>query len=86
MDSPEELAEMFRIYHVVENECEKFLSISAFAMKDKNFKKKSASSTLKAIENYKKLPAGLRRELEKNKTAHVSKIDKIEKMCKNVLN
>ena len=81
-----DLPTMFRIYHAVEMEIEKFLSISAYAMKNKVHKIKSAESTLRAIEEYKKLPTALRKKLEKDKTSNVSRIDEIEKMCRIGIN
>lgn len=76
---------MLRIYHWVELEAEKFLSISAYAMKRKDFEKKSAESTLKAIEEYKKLPIELRKEIEKDPSTNVSKIIELERLCRRAI-
>ncbi|MFA4960476.1 MAG: hypothetical protein WC548_02325 [Candidatus Pacearchaeota archaeon] len=76
---------MLRIYHLVESESEKFLSFSSFAMKNKIFKLKSARSTLEAIKEYKKLPTELKMELKKDPATNASKIDEIEKLCKETL-
>ena len=76
-----ELANFMKIYRNVEMEAGKFLSISAYAMKNKSLKKKSAESTLKAIGEYKKLPTEIRAELEKDNENYVSKIDEVERLC-----
>lgn len=77
-----DLPKMMGVFHEVESELRDFLSLSAFALKDKTFKKKKAASALKAIEEYKKLPKKLRIELEKDKNFYVSNIEQIEKLCK----
>ncbi len=80
-----ELPKIMKAYHEVESELRDFLSISAFALKDKTYKKKKAESSLKAIAEYRKLPKELRQELEKDKDAYVSNIDQVEKLCKESL-
>lgn len=76
-----DLVEYMQIYHNAENEAAKFLTISAYAMKNKTSKIKSAQSTLKAIEEYKKLPEELRVELEKNKDSYLHNINEVERLC-----
>ena len=73
---------MLRVFHEVESETKDFLYLSAFGMKYKDKIIKSAQTTLKAIEEYKKLPIELRKELENDKSTYVSKIIELEKACK----
>ncbi len=80
-----EMAQMMRVYHQVESAAKDFLFISASAMKNKEHAVKSAQATLRTLENYKKLPLEIRKELEKDKSSHVSKIVELEKLCKEVL-
>jgi hypothetical protein len=80
-----DVLKMLRVYHGVESEAEKFLTVSSFAMKNKEYKEKCAESTLKAIEEYKKLPIELRKEIEKDPSTNVSKIIEIEKMCRDAI-
>ncbi len=78
----QDVLHMLRTYHLVELEAEKFWFIAAFPRKDKAQKVKSAQTVLNAIEEYKKLPLELRKELEKDKSAHVSKLVELERICK----
>ena len=80
-----EVLNISRVFHQVESEAQIFLSISAFAMKNKAHSVKSALATLRAIEEYKKLPSELRKELENDKSASVSKIVEIERLCKETI-
>jgi hypothetical protein len=80
-----DVLKMLHVFHEVESETQKFLSISAFAMKKKDFEKKSAESTLKAIEEYKKLPPKLKKELENDPSTHVSKIIELERLCREAV-
>jgi hypothetical protein len=77
-----EISRMIKVYHEVETAANIFLFQSSFAVKHK---KGGAERTLKAIEEYKKLPQEVRNELEKDKEAHVSKIIELEKLCREVI-
>jgi len=77
----DEVVDMLRMFHAVESEAKIFLLIVSFPMKKKDQRVKSAQKTLKAIEDYKKLPGEVRRELETDKNNHVSKIVEIERLC-----
>ncbi len=46
----EETVHLMRVYHSVEKEARDFLSITAYAAKNKEHRLKSAERTLKAIE------------------------------------
>ncbi len=81
----DEVIHAMKVYHKVELEAEKFLSFAAFAMKHKELKIRSARETLKAIEEYRKLPLELKKKLEEDKTCRVSQIDELEKICKETL-
>jgi hypothetical protein len=80
-----EVLNMLLVYHEVESQATEFLSFSAFAMKHKEHKIKSAQRTLKAIEEYKKLPSEIRKELEKDKNNNVSRIIGLERLCKETI-
>ncbi len=77
-----EVLNILRVYLKIETEANKFLTISAFPMKNKAPKVKSAQTTLKAIEEYKNLPIEVRRELENDKSTHVSNIAELERLCR----
>lgn len=76
-----EIARMMKVYTRAESEIRDFLFISSYPMKNKDRNIKSAQTTLVAIEEYKKLPVELRKELEDDKNAYVSKVDEIERLC-----
>jgi hypothetical protein len=80
-----EIVNFMQIYHNLESKAMDFLSISAGALKNKSYKIKSAQTTLNALKEYKKLPLELRKELEKDKMAQVSKIIELEKAAKKVI-
>ena len=79
------VVKMILIFNKAETEIKNFLFLSASALKNKEYKIKSAENTLSAIENYKNLPVELRKELEKDKTGNINKIIEIEKLCKEVI-
>lgn len=80
-----EVIQMLRIFKELESKAKDFLFLSAFPMKNKEQKVKSATATLKAIEEYKKLPLEIRKEVEADKNNHVSKIEELEKLCKEAI-
>jgi hypothetical protein len=80
-----DLPNILKAFHNVELEAKDFLSFSAFAMKYPEKIIKNAKTTLKAIDEYKKLPLELRKELENDKNNYVSNIIEIEKICKKAI-
>ncbi|MEK6918672.1 MAG: hypothetical protein AABW73_01405 [Nanoarchaeota archaeon] len=78
-----EIAEMMKIYVRAEAETKDYLFLSASSMKNKEPKIKSAQRTIKAIEEYKKLPLELRKEIEKD--TNMSRIEMIEKLCQETI-
>jgi hypothetical protein len=79
------IIKMMKIYSEVESEAKNFLFISAYPLKNKDQKVKIAHSTLKAIENYKKLDNEVRMELENDKNTNVSKLIELEKLCREAI-
>lgn len=77
-----EIIGFMKIFHELESVAKDFLYLSAWGMKYKDKIKESAKKTLKAIEEYKKLPEEVRKELEKDKNTYSSRIRELEKACK----
>ena len=80
-----EFLKMMKTYHEVESQAKDFIYLSSWAMKYKDKIKVSAENTLKAIEEYKKLPEEIRKEIEKDKSLYVNKIDELENACKKAM-
>ena len=83
--SLKEISDIAKVYHEVEITARDFLFISASAMKNKEHQKKSAEKVLEAIEKYNQLPKEVRKELEKDTSANVSKIIELEKLCNKTI-
>ena len=80
-----EVAKMMKVYSTLEAEAKNFLFISSYPMKNKDHKIKTALATLRAIEEYKKLPQEIRKELEKDKASSANSITELEKLCKEAV-
>jgi hypothetical protein len=80
-----EVLNMLKVFHCVESSAKDFLFLSAFAMKYKDKIVKIAQTTINAIEEYKKLPVELKKELENDKSNYVSDIIELEKACKKAI-
>jgi hypothetical protein len=78
----DEVLKMMKVFHEVEISANIFLFQSSFAMKHK---KSGALKTLRALEEYHKLPAEVRKGLESDKNNHVSKIVELERLCKEAI-
>jgi uncharacterized protein Yka (UPF0111/DUF47 family) len=82
-----DIVKFMKAFHEIEACAKDFLYLSAFALANK-YKDKivgSAQGTLKAIEEYKKIPPELRKELENDKSTFVSKITELEKECRKAI-
>lgn len=77
-----EIVKMMKVFHAIESEAKDFLYLSAFAMKYKDKIKESAQKAILAIEEYKRLPLEIRKELERDTTSYVNKINELEKACR----
>jgi hypothetical protein len=80
-----ETLKMIKVYHELESAAQEFLFISGFALKHKEKRFKSAQRTLKAIQEFKKLPIELKNELEKEPDTYAKSIIDLEKLCKKAI-
>lgn len=80
-----EVTKMMKVYSIFEAEAKNFLFISSYPIKNKDNKIKTALATLKAIQEYKKLPQEIQKELEKDKNSAANSITELEKLCKQAI-